>query len=134
MRDHSFGAQETTPAVWAYNRFLRGYFGAVPASILLAGAVYVAGWDDLTGTVGTWTVVCVFALLPAIIAFLALKTMPLGEEGAFLRSKIMPLLGEGVRGAVLVAMFVLAWGLGAFVTIGFAGMAWTAIRRLIAGH
>lgn len=112
------------------NRFLRGYFGAVPAVLAVAAVIYVAGLTDLAEIYGDVPMVAGLLILPAVVSIFAMQSMPAGREGGFLRAKLLPMLGDGLRGLVLIVLFLAMWAFGVFLVLGALGMVWTGLRSL----
>jgi hypothetical protein len=131
VSDNSIRSAADDPADWPLNRFVRGYLGAIPSALIVALALYVCAWDFLLARLGFDTVLGVIAALPAVASLVAMSTMPVGEEASFVHVKIMPVVGAGLRGFLVVATLVMIWGFAAFVMIGSLGMIWSGIRDLI---
>lgn len=122
---------QTDPTHWGLNRFLRGYLGAIPASLALGVLLYLFDWIDFVEAYGIGPMIAGFVIMPAIFALRAMQVMPVGEEASFLRTRIMPKVGDGLRGIVLLALLLTAWAFSAFVLLGTLGIIFSGVRRLL---
>lgn len=116
-------------SIW--RRSSRAYIGAMPETIVGFAIAAAFGLVDRLEFVTLSPVTAGLMLIPAVIAWRAVKVMPDGDEELYLQSNILPHLKEGLRGIAIAAVFVCAWCISAAIMLGSIGMMIVALRKLL---